>query len=626
MTFTIGAAVGPYQIVEKLGQGGMATVFKAYHSALERYVAIKVLHAGIQAEETFLRRFEREAKVVARLEHPHIVPVYDFAQHEGQPYLVMRFIEGISLRGRLAQGTLSRHEMVRIAQAVAAGLDYAHSQGVLHRDIKPSNILLTVAGGVYLSDFGLARIVQAGESTLSQDVIMGTPQYISPEQARGDKEMDRRTDVYSFGVVLYELVAGRVPFNADTPYSTVHDHIFTAPPAPSQFNDNISPALEAVLLKALAKNKEERFATAGEMVAAFSEALAELPSAVAAPAAGRILPDYRPMGATQVNDLPPVESLDGPLPAPATVVSPANTVVAPAPSRPRSNTRLLALSLLALAGITVCLLVVLGTIRRNRQTRTEQTAVAMTAVAVHTATAPSRPTAPVQPTPAETAEPSQQPSGGQPILLLISIEDPRPISELEPLLNANPNDLAVRAELLLAYVREGRPEDARRLVSASAAASESALYFIEIANPLMVAGRLEVAAVFLEVGLARYPDDINLQHQLMMNYILDGRLPARVEALISQIEPTAPHDIVIIMGNAYLAARENNHAEALQIVEAAAEREDNPFPASLLFLAGIGHRSLGEPLLARRSFQRALLAEPPTWLRPSIQAQLAQLN
>jgi len=242
MAFAPGENVGPYRIIEQLGQGGMASVFKAYHPALDRYVAIKVLHPAFMDDPSFLSRFQREARVVAKLEHPHIVPIYDFAEHHSQPYLVMKFIEGMTLKARLAEGPLSKEGALRVVEAIGNALAYAHAQGVLHRDIKPSNVLLSPDGSIYLADFGLARIAQAGASTLSKDVLLGTPQYISPEQAKGTQELDEGTDIYSFGVVLYELVVGRVPFNADTPFSIIHDHIYTPLPLPRKVNPKVPEA------------------------------------------------------------------------------------------------------------------------------------------------------------------------------------------------------------------------------------------------------------------------------------------------------------------------------------------------------------------------------------------------
>ncbi len=275
MPFALGESVGPYRVIEQLGQGGMATVYKAYHAALDRYVAIKVLHPAFLEDASFHQRFDREAKVIAKLEHPNIVPIYDYAEHNGQPYLVMKYIEGETLKARLGRGPLTQQELLDVVHAVGEALSYAHGCGVLHRDIKPSNVLLGKDGHIYLADFGLARIAQSGASTLSSDVMLGTPQYISPEQARGQRDLDERTDIYSFGVVLYELVVGRVPFSADTPFSIIHDHIYTPLPLPRAINPRIPEAVELVLLKALDKDPGARFATVADMVRAFRAAVVE---------------------------------------------------------------------------------------------------------------------------------------------------------------------------------------------------------------------------------------------------------------------------------------------------------------------------------------------------------------
>ncbi len=272
MSLTIGETVGAFRIVEQLGQGGMATVFKAYHAALDRYVAIKVLHPAFKEDTTFLARFQREARVVAKLEHPNIVPVYDFAEHNGSPYLVMKFIEGETLKARLARDPLPLSETLRIVEAVGAGLDHAHRLGILHRDIKPSNVMLARDGNIYIADFGLARIALAGESTLSTDSMLGTPHYMSPEQARGQKDLDAGTDIYSFGVVMYELVVGRVPYSADTPFAVIHDHIYTPLPPPRSVNPNVPESIERVLLKTLAKERADRYPDVAATVDAFRKA------------------------------------------------------------------------------------------------------------------------------------------------------------------------------------------------------------------------------------------------------------------------------------------------------------------------------------------------------------------
>ncbi len=274
MPFASGEQVGPYQIIEQLGAGGMATVYKAYQPQLDRYVAIKVLHTVLKnADPSFRERFDREAKIVAKLEHPNIVPVYDFTYHRDDLYLVMRYVEGQTLKARMESGPLSLRQMARVVVSVASALAYAHRNNVLHRDVKPSNILIDREGKVYLADFGLARLASSGESTLSQDMMLGTPSYISPEQAQGNRDLTNRTDIYSLGVVLYEMCVGRVPYIADTPYAIVHEHIYAPLPMPRQLNPKVPPEVERVLLRALAKNPADRFGTADQLGAAFVRAI-----------------------------------------------------------------------------------------------------------------------------------------------------------------------------------------------------------------------------------------------------------------------------------------------------------------------------------------------------------------
>jgi serine/threonine protein kinase len=273
MPFTVGEKVGPYQVLDIIGQGGMATVYKAFHPNLDRYVALKVLHPALKQDADFLGRFQREARLVAKLEHPNIVAVYDFNSHNGNPYLVMRMVEGQTLKTRLKSGPLTLVQIAQIVTSVGSALEYAHGEGILHRDIKPSNIMLSQDGKIYLTDFGLARMIQSKESTLSREMIIGTPQYISPEQAIGESALDTGTDIYSLGVVIYELVVGKVPFNADTPYAIVHDHIYTPLPAPRDVNPDVPEAIERFLFRVLAKKREDRYESIEATVAAFLKAV-----------------------------------------------------------------------------------------------------------------------------------------------------------------------------------------------------------------------------------------------------------------------------------------------------------------------------------------------------------------
>ena len=273
MAFVAGEVVGSYRLIAQLGQGGMATVFKAYHAALDRYVALKVLHPAFLEDTSFLARFQREARLVAKLDHPNIVPIYDFAEQAGRPYLVLKYIEGQTLKAFLQTRRLSYEEILVVVEAVGAALAYAHKQNVLHRDIKPSNVLLADDGQIYLADFGLARMAQGSTSTLTGDMLVGTPQYISPEQAVTKPDLDARSDVYSLGVMVYEMVVGRVPFNADTPFATIHDHLYTPLPLPRSINPAVPEVVERVLLKALAKDRDDRFSSISEFVRSFRNAL-----------------------------------------------------------------------------------------------------------------------------------------------------------------------------------------------------------------------------------------------------------------------------------------------------------------------------------------------------------------
>ncbi|MBN1679526.1 MAG: PD40 domain-containing protein [Anaerolineae bacterium] len=274
-----GANLGPYRILEQIGRGGMATVFKAYHPLTDRHVAIKVLPEELAEEPGFLERFEREAKVVANLQHVHILPVFDYGEANGITYLVMPFISTGTLKSYLATTRPDLDEVTRLFCQIADAIDYAHQKGVLHRDIKPANVLLDDRLNALLSDFGLTRMVESASSLTGTGVI-GTPAYMSPEQGQG-LPTDARSDIYSLGVLLYEMLVGQVPFNADTPIAVIFKHVSASLPLPRTLRPELPESVEKVILKGLAKNPDERYQTAGDMAEALRRAVRELPAGMA---------------------------------------------------------------------------------------------------------------------------------------------------------------------------------------------------------------------------------------------------------------------------------------------------------------------------------------------------------
>ncbi|MDQ7024152.1 MAG: protein kinase [Anaerolineae bacterium] len=280
MRLQTGDLIGSYKIENHLGQGGMATVFKAHHEKLDRYVAIKLMHETFLQDEDFRTRFQREAQIVAKLEHPNIVPIYDYNEHEGIPFLVMKYVDGMTLKRYAIKTGLTLEDTRDFLMSIAEGLDYAHEKGILHRDMKPSNILINSGNQPFITDFGLARMAEMGASTISTDMMLGTPFYISPEQAQGSKDLDSRTDIYSLGVILYEFITGRVPFEGDTPYIIVNGHINATPTTPSDINPDLSPEVDDMMDRALAKKPSDRFPTAKILIQAFADAIANTDSKV----------------------------------------------------------------------------------------------------------------------------------------------------------------------------------------------------------------------------------------------------------------------------------------------------------------------------------------------------------
>jgi putative two-component system response regulator len=283
MSLSPGVALGPYRILERLGRGGMATVYKAHHPALDRYVAIKVLPEFFAEDDAYRDRFQQEARSVARLKHPNILNVFDYGQTDEITYLVLELVEG----GTLAQilgSPMELEDVVRILRPLASALDHAHSQGILHRDIKPSNILIQNDGAPVLADFGLARMASSVRRLTASGTVMGTPEYMAPEQITGEA-IGSASDLYSFAVVAYEMLTGRVPFQADTPGAVLLSHMNAAMPPTHELVGKLSAHVEDALRKGLAKTPGDRYESASQFVAALTPAAwpsrTDLPGAAA---------------------------------------------------------------------------------------------------------------------------------------------------------------------------------------------------------------------------------------------------------------------------------------------------------------------------------------------------------
>lgn len=266
----IGRTLGKYKIVELLGQGGMATVYIGYQQAVDRRVAIKVLppHPGL--DDQFIDRFQIEARTIARLQHPHILPLYDYGSEDDILYLAMAYIEGGTLDDRIARGPMTLRSAEKTLREVASAMDYAHRQGVIHRDIKPGNILIDREGHALLADFGIAKI--ADSANLTGTGVVGTPAYMAPEQAQGGV-VDHRADIYALGVVVYQMITGRQPFTGDTPMQVLLKVMQEPAPDILDMTDGLPPALSEVMHTVLAKDPQERYQSAVEFAEAFSRAI-----------------------------------------------------------------------------------------------------------------------------------------------------------------------------------------------------------------------------------------------------------------------------------------------------------------------------------------------------------------
>ena len=269
MTLTAGDRLGPYEILEPVGRGGMGAVYKAYDPALNRMVAVKVLPTEFLHDSSFAERFQREIRIWASIDHPSVVPVYMAGIDNERPFLSMKFIAGGTLADRLAAGPLSFERAFAILADVAVALDHAHSLGVVHRDVKPANVLLGEEGRAYLSDFGIARIVSGERPATQPGGVAGTPRYMAPEQARSQTP-DHRADIYSLGCMAYEMLTGIPPFSGETPLDVMMRHITETPTPPRAHAPELPAPAEAAILRAMAKDPAQRWPAATLFVQALT--------------------------------------------------------------------------------------------------------------------------------------------------------------------------------------------------------------------------------------------------------------------------------------------------------------------------------------------------------------------
>ena len=274
----IGKKLRAYEITEEIGSGGMATVFRAYQPSMDRHVAIKVIRSSILHDRALRERFQREARLIARLEHPHLLPVYDFDGEHDPPYIVMRYLDGGTLKQVQQKGTVPRDEFLYILRQLAGALDYAHRQNVVHRDLKPSNVMIDKEGNAFLTDFGIARAAGGNKDLTGTGLMIGTPGYMAPEQARGDGQADKAADIYSLGVLAFESLTGSPPYDHESSFEVILAHMNSAIPKASERVRDLPKAVDAVLTRALAKDPASRYANATEFVDALTQALKIKPS------------------------------------------------------------------------------------------------------------------------------------------------------------------------------------------------------------------------------------------------------------------------------------------------------------------------------------------------------------
>ncbi|MEM8535613.1 MAG: protein kinase [Chloroflexota bacterium] len=367
----IGQIIDGFEILSLIGSGGMASVYRAHQADLDRIVALKVLSPALAHDPQYVARFQQEARSIAALEHPHIVPVYAVGAIHERPYIVMKCIDGTTLKDVVQERNApDLSDMIPTLEQVASAIDYAHSKSVIHRDIKPSNILIEQNNWAYLVDFGLARSTNTTQGLTLAHTIMGTPEYMSPEQAQGTATIGTPTDIYSFGMVVYELLTGRIPFDSDTPMGMLVARLQYAPLPPSEYRNDIPPAIEEIIMRALARRPEARFATASELILALQQAagIINKPSSIQP----QMTPQFSETNETPTVTMPTTRTSEGAqtivsdLDEPALLVTPPPTSLQPdqalGTSQVLSAPRQFSIPRWALASIGIAVLLIAITI------------------------------------------------------------------------------------------------------------------------------------------------------------------------------------------------------------------------------------------------------------------------
>ena len=357
-----GTKLGQYEVLELIGEGAMGSVYRAYHAQLERTGAVKVMHA-ISPDKDSIARFRHEAQAIARMRHPNILNVFDFGEYEGTPYMIVEYVPGGNLAGRMSQGPLDRGTALRFLRGIAAGLDYAHSQGVVHRDVKPANVLLEKDETLVLADFGLAKLLQGSSLQSMTGVTTGTPAYMAPEQVTGH-EVGPAADRYSLATIAYEMLTGSIPFEGQGVIELLYAHVHLDPKRPSAINPELNENVDAVIMRGLAKEPGSRWATCEAFVNALSAALGakaratiEQTAAMASPAAvGRTVAVAMAPQAGEALFAPPPTTVPPPIWAPA--------VAAERRARRRRRALILIAILLLLALIAATLTYVFGELNK----------------------------------------------------------------------------------------------------------------------------------------------------------------------------------------------------------------------------------------------------------------------